>query len=302
MMKKISLLAAYLSLIALWSTTPLAIKWSGDGPGFMFGATLRMAIGTLCIVSILAVMRKRLSWNRRAKLTYLAIALQMYGSMILIYWAAQFIPSGWISVIFGLTPFITALLAAPILKEKSLGAGKLFSYLLSVCGLALMFSSAIELEKRALSGILGVLLAALLHSASSIWVKHINARLPALEQVAGGLLFVMPAYLVSWLYHDGARWPSDIPQHSLLSILYLGVVATSLGFALYYYVLTHMPATKVAFLTIVSPVIALLLGNAVNGEALTAKVSAGSSLILAGLIAHQVVDRRLQKGIRTELD
>lgn len=295
-------MAAYLSLIALWATTPLAIKWSAEGPGFIFGAALRMAIGTVCILSVLAIRRIRLSWSRRAKLTYLAIALQMYGSMILIYWSARFIPSGWISVIFGLTPFITALLAAAILKENSLGAGKIFSYLLSICGLALMFSSAIELEQQALFGILGVLIAALLHSVSSIWVKQINAGLPALQQVAGGLLLVMPVYLGSWLYHDGAQWPAEIPLYSLLSILYLGVIATSLGFALYYYVLTHLPATNVALLTIVSPVLALFLGYAINGEALTLKVTAGSSMILVALLAYQIADRRLRKRLKPELE
>lgn len=42
-------LAAYISVVLLWSTTPLAIKWSGEGPGYLFGATGRMTIGALCV-------------------------------------------------------------------------------------------------------------------------------------------------------------------------------------------------------------------------------------------------------------
>lgn len=39
--------AAYLAVILIWSTTPLAVKWSGEGPGFLFGALGRMALGVL---------------------------------------------------------------------------------------------------------------------------------------------------------------------------------------------------------------------------------------------------------------
>ncbi len=35
----------YLTVVLLWTTTPLAIKWSGEGPGFLFGVTARMTIG-----------------------------------------------------------------------------------------------------------------------------------------------------------------------------------------------------------------------------------------------------------------
>ncbi|HLF97561.1 MAG TPA: EamA family transporter, partial [Methylococcaceae bacterium] len=40
---------AYIGVILLWATTPLAIKWSGEGPGFLFGVTGRMAIGAACV-------------------------------------------------------------------------------------------------------------------------------------------------------------------------------------------------------------------------------------------------------------
>jgi hypothetical protein len=45
--------------------------------------------------------------------------------MLVVYWSAQFIPSGWISVVFGLPSPMTALLAAACLGERSLVPGKL---------------------------------------------------------------------------------------------------------------------------------------------------------------------------------
>ena len=46
------LFAAFFSVILLWSTTPLAIKWSGEGPGFLFGVTGRMVIGLICMLPV----------------------------------------------------------------------------------------------------------------------------------------------------------------------------------------------------------------------------------------------------------
>ena len=122
---------AYLCIILLWATTPLAIKWSGQGPGFIFGAGSRMFIGAACMVTILAIRRKRLPSHRKAKITYFIIAIQIYGAMLSVYWGAQFVPSGWVSVIFGLSPFITALFSALWLKEQCFSLGKIFSYFLS---------------------------------------------------------------------------------------------------------------------------------------------------------------------------
>ena len=99
--------AAYIGVILIWSTTPLAIKWSGEGAGYLFGVTARMVIGVLLALLVLALLRRPMQWHRKARLSYLVAGGSIYGAMLTIYWAAQFIPSGWISVVFGLTPIMT---------------------------------------------------------------------------------------------------------------------------------------------------------------------------------------------------
>ncbi|TAK62243.1 DMT family transporter [Methylobacter sp.] len=281
---------AYISIILLWATTPLAIKWSGEGPGFLFGATSRMVVGLICILLMMGLSKQRMLWHRKALQTYLAVTLQIYGSMLTVYWAAQFIPSGWISVIYGLLPLMTALLAAIWLGERSLTPGKLLSYALGIGGLWVMFGSALQLGHDAVLGITGVLVSSFFQAASSVWVKRIDANIPALSQVTGGLLLSVPVYLITWAVFDG-YWPAEISPISLASIIYLGAIATTFGFVLYYYLLIHHSATKVALVTLVSPVMALLLGHAVNHEPLTMKVATGTLLILGALLVHEFFDR-----------
>ena len=283
---------AYLGVVVIWSTTPLAIKWSSLDVSFIFGVTARMSIGALCLFLLMLIARQPLRLHRAALKTYLAVALQLYVSMLFTYWGAQFIPSGWLSVIFGLTPFMTAFLAAAFLNERSLSPGKLLSYILGVAGLVVMFNSAMEINQQAIQGMMAMLIATFLYAISSVWVKQIKAQLPALTQISGGMLFALPAYLLTWYWLDNATLPVNVSQQTQLSILYLGMIATPIGFALYYYVLSFLPATTVALITLITPVFSLFLGYSVNQEPITLKIAGGTGLILLALAMHTLLDRR----------
>ena len=283
-------LLAYLGMVLLWATTPLAIKWSVGGLGVLSSATSRMAIGTLCMILLLNLFQKRLPFSRIACLTYAAVALQIYGAMSVVYWAAQFIPSGWISVISGLTPLITALFAAIWLHERSLTIGKILSYLIGIIGLGIMFGSAEAFGSNAILGIIGVLISISLQALSAIAIKRIRSQLPAITQVTGGLLFSMPFYFATWGAFDG-HIPTQFSLTSFLSVLYLGIIATPVGFMLYYYLLSQRSATQVSLVTLVSPVLALWLGHRANNEPMTLEIIIGTTLILFEFVIHNFFDR-----------
>lgn len=289
---------AYVSVVLIWSTTPLAIKWSAQDVSYVFGVTARMTLGAVCLLLLMLIRRQSLRWDKQAGLTYLPVAIQLYAGMLVTYWAARFIPSGWLSVIFGLTPFMTALLAAVFLKERSLSWGKLFSYALGVTGLLVMFHSALEINREALQGMLAILLAALIQAGSAVWIKGVRAQLPALTQISGGMLIALPPYLATWYWLDNGILPENMSLQTQLSILYLGMVATPIGFALYYYVLIHLAATTVALITLITPLFSLALGWSVNHEPVTIKIAAGAGLILSALALHTLSDRRQRRRLR----
>ena len=90
-----------------------------------------------------------------------------------------------------------------------------------------------------------------------------------------------------WWWSADARLPATVPPRAGAAIVYLGVFGSVVGFALYYYVIKHMETGKVALITLVTPVLALLLGSALNGEHVGVRVWAGTLLIGAGLSVHQ---------------
>lgn len=277
--------AAYLGVIIIWSTTPLAIKWSGEGAGFLFGVAGRMALGTLLCIVLIRLMKTEFPWHAEARRTYIASSIAIYGAMMGVYWGVQFIPSGLIAVLFGLTPLITGVMSAIWLNERSLTASKLSGMVLGLIGLVLIFYNGTQLPGNALPGIAAVLLSTLLHAASSVWVKKIGADLPAMAITSGGLLLALPLYLLTWIVFDG-QLPTTLPLRTGMSIVYLGVFGSVIGFILYYYALKHVQVSTIALITLITPVTALLLGHFLNGEHIRMLVWIGTLAISLGLLVH----------------
>ena len=282
--------AAYLGVILIWATTPLAIQWSSEGWGYLFGITGRMALGALVCAILLQLFKPGLPWHRQARRTYMAAAVGIYGGMLSVYWGAQFVPSGLIAVLFGLNPLVTALIAAVWLRERSLTPGKLLGMVLGLCGLLSIFAADILLQGHAWWGVIAVLAAVLLHSFSSVWVKKAGARLPGLTVTSGSLFVVMPLFVVTWLVYDGTP-PVRISAQAGLALVYLGVFGSALGFTLYFYLLKHLEANRVALITLVTPVLALIIGLLLNGEHPSLEIWLGSALIISGLGMHVWGDR-----------
>ncbi len=286
-----SIPAAYLGVILIWTTTPLAIKWSAEGSGFFFGLTARMAIGALVGLTLLALLRIPLPQHRAARLTYLCSGTGIFGSMLCTYWGSQFLPSGWVSVLFGLNPLLTTAMAAFWLQEERPTPLKIGGMLLGVLGLAVIFGGGMELGPQAGLGVAAILLATTLHCLSAIWVKRLHAQIPALAVTAGGVSVCLVLLLATWLAF-GLAWPAQIPERTAWSILYLGVMGSVFGFALYFYVLRYLEATRVALITLVTPVSALLLGHLLNSEPLGPRIWLGTGAILLGLLCCQLPRRR----------
>lgn len=274
--------AAYLGLILIWATTPLAIKWSNDGSDFLLAVSARMSLGFVLCLLLLWVLRIPLRWHREALLTYLAAGLGIFGAMISVYWGAQYIPSGLISVLYGLSPITIGLFAALWLEERFFTPARLGGLLVSLLGLMVIFVPQSDLGSISARGFAGVLLSVLLHSLSAVWVKRIGASIHPLAINSGALALAVPLYLLSWLLF-GNGVPDHIPSHAIGSLVYLVLFATVLGFNLYFYVLKRVPASLVGVITLITPVLALLLGQGLNGEQIGVHVWLGTAVILLGL-------------------
>jgi drug/metabolite transporter (DMT)-like permease len=282
--------AAYIGIILIWSTTPLAIQWSGTDVGYLFGITSRMMLGVIVGLLTAVLFSIRLPWHAAARRTYIAAGLGLFFAMTSVYWSSQFIPSGWISVLFGLAPIVTGVMATLWLSEKALTVSRIVGMLLGLAGLAIMLLGSQALGPGATYGIAGMLFSVTAYSASAVAIKRIGADVPALATTIGGLVVTVPLLIAVYVI-TGEPLPAMVPTRALFAIVYLGVIGSVLGFAMYYYVLKHVDTTRVALITVITPVIALMLGHLLNGEAIQTEALIGTAAILSGLLLFEYGQR-----------
>lgn len=286
--------AAFAAVVIIWSTTPLAIQWSSEGQGFLFSVFSRMLLGTLLCLVIIKAMGIPLPWHKHARQAYLAATMSIYGAMLCVYWGAQFIPSGIVSVIFGLTPIVTGILAVVWLGERRYTATRVIGLITALLGLVVVFGGSYSLGEKALFGIAALLIAISLTAVSTVWLKRINAGLSPVAVTTGALIISTLLYFFTWLIFGGGL-PTSVPTRALTATIYLGVFGSVLGFILFFYLLKNIEASRATLMTLLTPVLALLLGHAFNNERVGIEVWLGTAMILTGLMSHEWGDILLRK-------
>ena len=281
--------AAYLGVIVIWSTTPLAIKWSVE-TDFLFALTARMALGAVVASGLIVILRKKLEWHRKALIGYGVAGMGIYLSMGAAYWSLQHIPSGWMSVIFGLSPIMTAILAWMFLDEGRLSLPGLAGILLGVLSLLLIFSSSLSFTPQSTAGVAAALLSTFTHSASAIWLKRLQPVESGLVLGTGGMLCSLPLLFITGLI-IGTDWSPALGTREIAMILYLGMIASAIGFTLYFFVLRNVSATRLSLITQITPVTCLLLGSWLNDEPVIAVIWLGAFLIIVGLVLFEYGQR-----------
>lgn len=282
-----SIPAAYVGVILIWSTTPLAIQWSAQGTSFSFAVMARMVIGLALCVLLLAATRTAFPWTPAARRLYAISGASLFVSMLLTYWGALHIPSGLISVIFGLSPLVTGVFAALWLSERSLTAERLAGIAIALAGLWLIFGQPWPDDGAGTAGTLAVVAGMTTQALGLVWIKRLNLRASPLAITTGSLGIATPLFVLAWLVADGGRLPQTLEPRGGAAIVYLGILGSVVGFTLYYYVIKHLDAGRVALITLITPVSALLLGQTLNAERIPLLGWAGIALIGAGLLCYE---------------
>lgn len=285
---------AYIAVVLIWTTTPLAVKWSGE-TDWLFGVAARTALGAVIILPILYWSKTRFSFEWSAIKVYLAASIPILGGMTAMYWAAQYLPSGWIAILFALTPVMTGVLAHYLLPNSRLTKRKVFGVGLALLGLWIIFGPNLKnhMIEMQLFAIGAALLSVLLHSFGTVQVKRLNSTISSLHVVIGALWVTVIGHLMiapSTLF----IWP-DFTVREGWTILYAASIGSVLGFLLYFYLLKNVDAMKASLIPVITPVFAIILGHYLNGEPLNVSVWLGAGLVILGLIIFEVRFRALWK-------
>lgn len=288
---------AYIVVVIIWSTTPLAIQWSNSSLSFMAAATLRMVFALIVSLLLLSAMRQPLVKHRSDWKAFAAGGIGIFPNMLLVYWSAQYIPSGLMAVVMGVYPFLVGVFAHFFLRENIFSMARVVALIMALAGLALIHSEQMAVGDKAVFGVVGMLASAGLFGVSSVWLKSLGGGVDPLRQATGVLLLAAPCFLFTWWLMDG-RLPAGVDMRSISGVAYLVIAGSVVGHTLFFYVLRHCSVGTVSLITLMTPVIALLIGIYAADEVMTSKGALGAALIVLSLAVYQDVGRWLAGRVR----
>jgi drug/metabolite transporter (DMT)-like permease len=277
---------AYMAVLLIWSTTPLGIVWSSESINPTMAVLLRMLIAVILGSMIIFIRNIELPWHKQAIRLYAFSALGIFGGMSFSYLAAGYLSSGILSLIFGLAPVFSAILARRILAEPKISVVKKLSMLLSFIGLGFVCADNFSLTNNSIYGLGYVLIAVFLFSLSGVLVKSVSLAIHPMATTVGALSLSIPLFIANWLILDGSIDISQWQPRSIWATIYLGVFGSLIGFFAYFFVLQRLTASTVALITLITPVIALTLGAVLNDEVIHRQLILGAILVISGLAIY----------------
>lgn len=276
----------YIAIILIWSTTPLAFKWS-IASGFVAGIIGRLVLASVCGGVLLVLMRQALPWTGRARELYLVGGLSLFLTWYTIGWGMRYIPSGWVAVIFGLTPIMTSIISALWFKESRLGAVRLGSLLISVTGLGVIFHNAMGLGPNAAWGIAANVLGTFFYAVTMVWMKRINAGVDAFATTTASHAVALMLFSVAGIF-TGVSMDANIELRTLGAIAYLGLIGSVVGYSVFFYLLKHLDTTRIAVISLITPILSLLIGHGFNAEPLNSAIWTGAGMVVLGLLWFEI--------------
>jgi drug/metabolite transporter (DMT)-like permease len=197
-------------------------------------------------------------------------------------------------VLFATYPLFVAALAHFVLPGDRLSLGTVAGFLFGFAGVATIFSDDLRLlggtEVR--HAALVMLVSPFVSAVSTVIVKRWGAGVHPLSLAAVPMLICAAVLAPAALLLERER-PLVFDSRSVAALLYLALLGSAVTFTIYYWVLAHVPATRLALITYVIPIVAMAVGTLAFGEPLRPRLVAGLALVLAGVLA--VSSRREQR-------
>ncbi len=196
--------------------------------------------------------------------------------------------AGHASLLFATTPIWIFIMAMIHLKEK-LMVRRVSGIIVAVIGVGIiMFGGAVKIGKEYLVGDLIILLAVLAWSYYTILGKPLVKKYGAFRVTAYALSFGTLLYIPFGLYATTRVDYSQVTMGAWLSVLYMAIGISVAAYVLWYWVLKHIEASRMAVFHNIQPVIASAMGYFWLGEPLGAPFVIGGLIVLAGVIVAEV--------------
>jgi drug/metabolite transporter (DMT)-like permease len=296
-------LLAFAIIYLVWGSTFLAIRVGvREVPPFLLAGMRFFAAG----VVLYGWMRlsgtpspTRREWGSATLLAF-CIFVMDYG---LLFWAEKRVPSGIAAVMMATIPVFMALSEIILLRTQRLTLRLAVALLVGVGGVSVLVSHSLSFGEVPIApaGAVALVVAAMSWSIASALTRKLP--LPAskvmssgTQMLAGGILLGLTAALLGEF--RGFRIQA-VSRGAWFALAYLVVAGSIVGFTAYVWLIHHESPTRVGTYAYVNPVVAVIVGYFLGGEAVGPRTLLGTLLVLISVIV--IATTQTKKNAATRL-
>lgn len=242
---------------------------------------LRLGIGALALAPFAVAQLGAARFVAEIRSAWVAlVAIGVVNSAVPIVslsWAEKRLDSGLAAVIQASAPLFTALLALRFSRSEVVTGTRLLGLVIGFGGVAMLVGVQ---PSGSVVAALAVTFSALCYAvaalASARLLVGVSPIVSATGALAAGTLVLVPFAV--------AQGPAHFPSWEVVgALLALSIGGTSVGYVLYYALLTSVGASRSILITYLVPAIALVYGAVFLGEPVTVAAVGGLGLVLFGV-------------------
>jgi drug/metabolite transporter (DMT)-like permease len=199
--------------------------------------------------------------------------------------SVQYIPSGLAAVVGAMSPLWVAVFGLLIFRGTKLSAITTAGLLLGFGGVLITFYDYIEelADTNFIFGVIYGLIASITWALGTLLTVKDSKKLDPYYSM-GWQMFLSGIMLSVFSFATNQHVPiSSIGTECWLSLAYLIVVGSVIAFMAFIYALKRLPATQVSIHSYINPLVAIIIGDFMMNEGLTAYLVIGTIVTLLGV-------------------
>ncbi len=275
----------WLILALIWGSTWIFIKIGlEDLPPIAFSVS-RFLLSVAVLAVLIAVQKIPLPRTASQwKLILLTGVLQFSINYSMVFWSEQYITSGLAAVLQSMITVFGLVLAWIFLPDERITPQKVVAVCIGIVGVGVIFADQLRVENwMAFAGCVAVVVGSYAAAQSSILIKAKAASIHPAALVFCQMLCGLPAIIVYSLVREGNPLAFHWSWRAVLCVVYLAIFGSVAAFWLYYWLLSQIESTKAMMISLVTPLLAVVIGWVVLGEKLPPQTGIGGLLIIASI-------------------
>lgn len=273
----------------VWGSTFYGVKMALEGglrPFFLIGLRFLVAGGALYGLARCqgAPAASRRDWAESALLGFLLLVC----GTGLVAWSVQWVSSSLAALLVATSPVWVTLLD----REQKLTSRKWVGLLLGLAGVGWLVGASLSFESASfLLGCLGCLASALAWAVGSLRARSAGTHISPMTRAAMQMIWAGAMLLGLSLGSEEWSALTRVSGQAWWAFLYLTLFGSLLAYSAYTWLVANVSASVVATHAYVNPVVAVLLGSLLGGEALSAQTGLAAMVAMLGVVVLMLPQR-----------